>query len=203
MQVGKVALPALVTAVCLLLSFDAMVEFFIYRRSAFFAGEYWRLVTGSFIHTNWQHLLLNLVAWLLIWVYGTSVCAISTWLLAFSVCTVGVGVGLLLWLPEIEAYSGLSGVLHGLLVVVSGVRLLVWRSDYSAWAVLAIVVAKLAYELSQAGSGITGEWIGLPIVFEAHLYGAVSGAVVIMAMILVAMIRKRNKGVPGEDVLRG
>lgn len=191
-QVQKAALPVLVVVVCLLLSFDGVSDFFVYRRSGLFSGEYWRFISGNFVHINWQHLWLNLAAWLLIWIYGASVCTAFMWLLSLLFCAAGVSVGLLLWLPGIEEYSGLSGVLHGLFIVVAGLRLLVQRNDYSAWGVLAVVAAKLVYESSRGGLEITGTWIGLPVVSEAHLYGTASGAVVAAAMILIAMVKKQR-----------
>ena len=38
-----------------------------YRRSALLQGQVWRLVTGSFVHLGWDHLLRDLLGLFLIW----------------------------------------------------------------------------------------------------------------------------------------
>ena len=178
----------LVTSICWLLSVEVMSDFFIYRRSDILHEEYWRLITGNFVHLNWQHLSLNLAAWFLIWVYGVRVCGISAWSLLLLLCAAGVGVGIFFGLPEIEEYSGLSGVLHGMFVAIPGLHLLINRSDYSAWAILTAVIAKLISEEIQGASGITADWIGLMIIPEAHLYGALSGLLIIIATALYGVV---------------
>ncbi len=192
-RIEQATVLTLVIVVCLLLSLAAVSGLFVYWRDGILHGEYWRLVTGNFVHLNWQHASLNLVAWFLVWVYGARVCGLATWLVSLLLCASGVGIGLLLLLPEIELYSGLSGVLHGLLVVVAGLRLLAWRRDYSAWAILVAVLAKLVFEGVWGSAGATVDWIGMMVVSEAHLYGALSGAllfiVVALARAVIARVR--------------
>ena len=179
-----------VVVVCLALSTDAAGELFIYRRGDLLAGEYWRLVSGHFVHVTTAHLLLNLAAWLLIWVYGRAVCTNLTWVVLVSVCAAGTGVGLLWFSPEVMWYTGLSGVLHGLFIAIAVLRLLAYRGDYAAWFVLVIIAIKLAYEYSQGATPITASWVGLQVIPEAHLYGAISG-ILVAAVGLIRVCRKR------------
>ena len=168
---------------------------FIYWRTGILHGEYWRPVTGNFVHLSWQHASLNLAAWLLVWVYGTRVCGIAMWLVSLLLCAGGTGIGMLLFLPNIEVYSGLSGVLHGLLILVSGLRLMARPGDYSAWAILVVVMAKLIFEGIWGPTGATADWIGLMVVSEAHLYGALSGASLLTVVALTRVVAARRGGI--------
>ena len=182
---NKIALFVVVLTACLLLSTNiAIGDFFIYRRSDILSGEYWRLIGGNFVHLNMPHLLLNLVAWLLIWQYGLSACGNFVWWVLLLVCSLGTGVGLLFFSPEIEEYTGLSGALHGLFVAISVLRLLISRSDYSAWLILVVLAIKLVFEHFFGATTVTADWINLDILVEAHWYGFVSGALAVAVIYL-------------------
>ena len=177
--------------VCVLLFAETWREFFIYRRSEILAGEYWRLIGGHFVHVNAPHLLLNLMAWLLVWGYGLSVCGNLTWFLLLTFCSLGVGVGLFAFMPQVEWYTGLSGVLHGLLVAVVLLRLSANRGDYSAWFLLVVIAIKLSYEHFQGATPLTADLLDdLPIIFEAHWYGALSGALAAVAVVVIRFCRE-------------
>ena len=190
--IERIAVLLLVPAVCLSLSLAAVSDLFVYWRIGILHGEYWRLITGNFVHLNWQHASLNLTAWFLVWVYGMRVCGVATWLVSLLLCACGVGVGILSFLPNIEVYSGLSGVLHGLLILVAGLRLMAWRRDYSAWAILVVVVAKLVSEGIGGPLGATADWIDLTVASEAHLYGALSGVALLVATVLLRAVAARG-----------
>ncbi len=189
----KAATVIAVIVVCLLLFAGTPADFFAYQRGHLLAGEYWRLLSGHFVHVTGAHLLLNLAAWVLIWVYGRSVCSHLMWAVLLFFCALGTGVGLLVFLPEIEWYTGLSGVLHGLFLAVAVLRLSAQRDDYAAWFILAVVAVKLAYEHFQ-GPTPTVEWIGVRVIFEAHLYGAISGLLTVAALGLI-YIRRIGTGI--------
>ncbi len=186
------ATAVVVVAICLALFTDAARDLFIYRRDGFLAGEYWRIVSGHFVHITAPHLLLNLAAWLLIWVYGRSVCAGPTWAALLFFCALGSGAGLVAFSPEVEWYTGLSGVLHGLLIAVAVLRLSACRGDYAGWFILAVVAVKLGYEHFQGPTPVTADWVGLRVIFEAHWYGAVSGVLVVTAIGLIRAARRRR-----------
>ncbi len=175
-----------VTGVCALFVLERPAELFIYDRTAFLSGEYWRLVSGHFVHKTWAHLLLNLAAWWLIWAYGRPVCGNGMWALLLFVCALGTGVGMFVFLPELEWYTGLSGVLHGLFFAVAILRLSVQRNDHPAWFILAVITVKLAYEHFQGPTPVTAGLVDLPVIFEAHWYGAVSG---VSAAVLIGLAR--------------
>ena len=73
-------------------------------------------------------------------------------------------------MPNIEAYAGLSGVLHGAYVAVACVHLQYKRERGFAALVLFLILAKLVWENTIGNSG-TAELIGSPVLVEAHLLG--------------------------------
>ena len=185
-----------VTAVCALLFIDALSELFIYHRVKVAAGEYWRLVSGHFVHTTTMHLLLNLAAWWLIWGYGRAVCNNWTWGVLLLCCALGTSAGLFVFQPELIWYTGISGVLHGLFIAVAVLRLSVERHDYSAWFIFAVTVVKLGYEHFQGPTSMTATFVGVRVISEAHWYGAVSGALTVAAISAVRRWRRLPRSFP-------
>ena len=92
-------------------------------------GEYWRLITYSFLHLNWTHIILNLV--LLVWVgriverrVGT---ARAVMIYAVSVLISGVAILIKFGLAPGQGSSvGASGGIFGLL---AAALILVYRRD--------------------------------------------------------------------------
>ena len=76
--------------------------------------------------------------------------------------------------PDIEAYAGLSGVLHGAYVAVALVHLSYAHERKFAAGVLGLIVLKLIWE-NTLGNTSTAELIGSPVLVEAHLLGAIWG----------------------------
>ena len=85
--------------------------------------------------------------------------------------------------PDIEAYAGLSGVLHGAYVTVACVHLLYKKERNFAAFVLFLILAKLIWE-NTIGSVGTAELIGSPVLVESHLLGVIGGVIIAMFYIL-------------------
>jgi rhomboid family GlyGly-CTERM serine protease len=150
-----------------------------YDRDAIGTGEVWRLVTGHFVHLGWGHLVLNVAGLVLgTWLFAADRSP-TQWLLATLASALACGGGLWLFTPEVLWCVGLSGVLHGLMVVGFGG----WAVTGDRWAValLAVVVAKLAWE--QAGGWMPWEATisGGSVVTDAHLWGALGGCAYLLA----------------------
>jgi membrane associated rhomboid family serine protease len=82
--------------------------------------------------------------------------------------------GFLLLEPELDWYVGFSGVLHGCMAA----GLVAWlRStrDPLTWLVAGLFAAKLAWEHFQGALPFTAGTLSLPVVHEAHTYGAIGG----------------------------
>ena len=85
----------------------------VYDRFAIVDGEWWRLLSGHWVHSDGSHLIWNLAALLALgWIIETrSRYALIVGLLGGSI---GVDLVLWLWLPEVTRYCGMSGVLNTL-----------------------------------------------------------------------------------------
>lgn len=144
-----------------------------YERAGLMAGEAWRLVSGHLVHIDLAHAVLNGAAlWLLVAAVGRGMLAREwAFILAGSVAAVDAG---LFWLvPEVGWYVGLSGVLHGALA--GPALLLCLRRRPLGLLLLALLAAKLSWEVFQGPMPGTGALVSGPVITEAHLFGAIGG----------------------------
>lgn len=154
---------------------DGATALLRFDRHLILAGEGWRLLTGNLAHLGWNHLLLNVAGLALIgWLVGAALSPVR-WLVVFVVSSLCVTAGLLLWNPELRWYVGLSGTLHGLLL--AGLLAGVDEADRIQWLLLAGIFAKLGWEQGWGPSASTETLVGGNVIVDAHLYGAVGGAV--------------------------
>lgn len=143
-----------------------------YDRAALASGEWWRLISAHFVHLGLRHAVLNAAAaGILVLLFGEALSA-QTWLLVVVVSLVAIDAGLWFFSPNIQWYAGASGVLHG--VIAAGGLALARLRDWRGGVLLALLTSKLIFE--QYTSGDLGFAGGLPVVLDAHLYGALGGA---------------------------
>lgn len=144
-----------------------------YAREPLADGEFWRLLSGHFVHLGWGHLLLNAAALLLVWALTGTRMSLTNWLLSGALIVVVIDAGFWWLEPQLAWYVGLSGVLHGLLV--AGL-LVSWPSLRMETVLLcSLIVLKLAYEQLYGALPGSGLAAGGAVVVDAHLYGAVGG----------------------------
>jgi rhomboid family GlyGly-CTERM serine protease len=143
-----------------------------YERAGVLDGEYWRLISGHFVHGTTQHLLLNLAGLGLVALLFARDYSVRAWLLVLLFSIVAIDLGFVFYEPHLSWYVGFSGVLHGALAAGAVAW---WRSESGllALALSAILVGKLAWEQWQGALPLSGD---LPVVVDAHLYGAIGGA---------------------------
>ncbi|HSG59000.1 MAG TPA: rhombosortase [Woeseiaceae bacterium] len=161
-------------AVAIAAAGDAGREYLRYDRSGIADGEFWRLVTGHFVHLGVSHLLLNLAGLMLVWFLLGQYLTRAQWALALAISIVGIDAGFWWLEPQLSWYVGLSGALHGMLA--AGVVMGMPEGRAETRILAAALVAKLAYEQlvgplpgSEASSGGN-------VIVAAHLYGALAGA---------------------------
>lgn len=169
-------LPALLLVAAALAASHAP-EAFLLDRASLQAGQVWRLWTGHLVHHTAVHFAFDVGAAVALLFLVRSVWA---WILLPPL----VGLGALFARPELASYAGLSGVLHGLTVLM-GMRLFVEGRGLERWiagGLLAGVAAKAVYE---AASGISvfsgGLDMGGTTVHAAHLAGVIGGALLGMS----------------------
>lgn len=168
-------LVGLLAAVLVLLWFtgESGRELLRYERGAVLQGhQYWRLLTGHLVHGSGQHLLLNAVGLGLIAALFPREYSLRSWLLILASSIVSIDLGFVLLEPQLQWYVGLSGVLHGAL----GAGALGWwrhESKPLALGLTAVLLGKLAWEQWHGALPLSGD---MPVVVDAHLYGAIGGA---------------------------
>lgn len=157
--------------------------------SALSSGEWWRLITGNLVHLGWAHLGWNLAALALLWIFCGPDLSTTAWALALIATLVGTGLGLAVGAPELGWYVGFSGALHGLFVIGAAARL--GKRHWDGVLVLAVIVAKILYEQIQGPMPGVARTVGGPVVVDAHLYGALSGALWIVALRITQRLASR------------
>jgi len=156
-----------------LLADGALLE---YRRSLL-GAEPWRLLSAHLVHLSLIHALLNGVALLLLGrLFETRLRAGEVWLV---LGTAPILISLVFWIamPELVWYRGLSGVLHALYFAGCVVWLAEARGRSRWWPLAALAAGALKVLLEQPwdASFPFQEWLGAPVVPQAHLIGALIG----------------------------
>ena len=155
-------------------------------------GEFWRLITGHFVHNNSNHILLNSI--------GLSVVLLligdkfSTRTLFSLSVFIAFLTGLLLYVFESQLlyYVGFSAVLHGLVASYSITALR--KTPGYACLILCLLGLKLAFE---GQPQFTANLIGIRVATESHWWGFVSG--ILVGGIYTGILLKRKTTTPMEQ----
>lgn len=153
-----------------------------YERAATLGGEPWRLLTGHLVHADVAHLGWNAAGVLLVWFLFARDYAPRQWVWVLLLSTVSTDLGFLLLEPQLDWYVGFSGVLHGCMAA----GLVAWlrtTRDPLTWLVGSLFVAKLAWEHFAGALPFTEATLSLPVVHEAHTYGAIGGLVAAVSLV--------------------
>lgn len=146
-----------------------------WSRSGIFGGEYWRLITGHWVHLGTNHLLLNLIGLLVAGLLFTRHPPLAWWLSYLVLAPLAISAGLLIAAPELAWYGGFSGCLHGLLVFTALFNL---KSD-TRWSliVLGFIAVKLVFENILYPAAGENPLIGGAVITQSHWLGALTGLV--------------------------
>lgn len=162
-----------------------------YESSLATNNEWWRLITGHFIHLSWAHLFLNIAGiWLLVFLFHQAIKPVFV-ISSAIILAISISLLLLTFNPEISRYVGLSGVLHGFLIL--GALATIQTSPGSSIILLIGISLKLAWEQLFADPNAMYSLIGGSVVYDAHLYGAISGVLIFTAYNIKNYFRKSEK----------
>ena len=139
------------------------------------AGQWWRLVSGHFVHLGWYHLMLNLLGLAALVVLCPQPLRVREWLRRLLFLSVFTSVALYVAAPAVDDYVGLSGVLHGLFLL--GLLPMARRGDRIAIACLVYLAGKLAWEQIMGTPLSDEQAIGGHVVTLAHLFGTLAALV--------------------------
>lgn len=160
-------------------------------RSQVANGEFWRILTSSFVHFGWTHTLMNLAAFVLCSLALFNSISLERFLLILVFCCIAVGLGIYVFNPEYQIYAGLSGAIHGLIVagLMINRRHVYWINGFF----IALVFVKIFYE-QQPGyrENELQQLLPVAVAYDAHLYGAVAGFAAGLACVLYDYIKASN-----------
>ena len=152
-------------------------EGLVFDREAIGQGEIWRLLTGHWIHSDGEHLAWNLVGLgLLGWLIEMSLGHRRLYHALFAgMCLVNLAVWM--FMPSLDYYCGLSGILNTLLFVLLIDGWLTTRRRIFALVFIA-ATAKIVFELMYATAIFTQtSWPAVP---AAHLSGALAAVLLFL-----------------------
>lgn len=165
----------------------AAPEAWVYDRLAISQGEWWRLISGHWVHSDSEHALWDIGALLVLGLLFESRLKGEI----FGALALGtLGIDLWLWYvePSLAYYCGLSGILNGLLAL-GLVRW--WRQQPHplVWMTGLGAVLKIAWEMAAGEALLTATaWPSVP---EVHAVGFVCG--LLLAAVL-PRFNRRNTG---------
>jgi rhomboid family GlyGly-CTERM serine protease len=148
-----------------------------YDRDGLRAGQWWRLLTGHVIHLGYEHAVLDIAGLVLMWALFARDYSPRHWLLIIGLSVLGVDAGLWLLSSTTQWYVGSSGVLHG--VLAAGAIAHLRRREPDGWILALFLIGKLVYEQAQGALPLTS---GGAVIVDAHLYGAVAGALAVLLL---------------------
>ncbi len=144
-----------------------------FDRDLIASGHYWLLMSGHFVHLNWAHWGLNMAGLAIVAFFFSPYGNVVQWMFVTTVSAIFVGLGLYWLNPDVGTYVGLSGVLHGLFIY--GAMRETRFYPASGYALLALLVAKLIWELMNGPLPGSEELTEGRVITDAHFYGAVGG----------------------------
>lgn len=165
-----------------------LAQWLRYDRVAILNGEYWRVVSGHFVHLSWSHLGMNVAGLLLVWFIFGGHLPWGRWIIILLAGALGVSALLLYFNPQLRWYVGLSGILHTLFIAGCLADLKFGRWD--TWILLILVILKLGYEQLMGPLPGSESTAGGNVIVDAHLYGAIFGVV----MMVFYWLRKAGQG---------
>ena len=170
---------------------DWSTEAFRFDRTAISNGDWWRIVTSHFIHFSYGHLLLNLVALGLAGYVASPSSNLAPqifawlWLIGFT------GLGLWFLAPDLNYFVGLSGVLHGAMLV--AIASSPYYSLRVRWAVGVVIISKVLWEQTGLYDDMANiEIIGGRTEPRSHLYGTLAGLIWVVVWFMIPYGRNRN-----------
>jgi len=162
-----------------------------YERALLPFEQAWRWLSGHFVHLGVGHALLNAAGLALVYLLFAKRLSAQCWMLVLICAIAAIDAGFWFLDRQLAWYVGLSGVLHALFAAgaireVSGAR-------REGLLLLAGLTAKLGWEQWLGPLPMTAEAAGGPVVVNAHLYGALGGALA-CGLIWAEEARRRSFG---------
>ncbi len=153
--------------------------------------EYWRLLSAHWVHVNWRHLMLNAAGLLLCMSIASPRWSIRQWVVYHLVLALGISILFYLRNLQLEWYAGYSGVLFGLYLLAA--IDLYPREKIIALLLAAAISIKVILEQTSDLKLDSSEFIGTPVIIDAHLYGILLGLTIALVQRAYTIGDRRDK----------
>ncbi|MCG6938428.1 MAG: rhombosortase [Gammaproteobacteria bacterium] len=160
-----------------------------FNRGLVAQGDVWLLFSGHMVHLNWSHWLLNMAGLAIVAFFFSTHASFRQWMTVILTSACVISAGLWWWMPDIRYYVGLSGILHGLFLY--GALREIHFYPASGYVLTAVLLAKLGWEFFNGALPGSEEMAGGRVLTEAHLLGAIGGALVWLSEYLFNAIKSR------------
>lgn len=155
-------------------------DWFKYDRLAIEAGEYWRFVTAHIVHLGKSHLNLNMLGFVLTWLLVGRNYSVLEWIFVTFTAVLIQSLGFWFLDTNMLWYVGMSGLLHGYMIAGAAKGFKTLRTESTVLA--GLVVLKLIYEQFSGPLPGSESTSGGSVVVNAHLYGALGGALAALVL---------------------
>ena len=142
--------------------------------------QWWRLLTANLLHTNANHLLLNLIAVALLWALHGQYFRLGQYTLMFFILCISTTLLIYGFAKQLQWYVGLSGVLHGVFLI--GAYFDIKQGMKTGWLLLVGVLIKVGHEQIFGASQDIADLINATVAIDAHLFGTISGLMIIVIL---------------------
>lgn len=168
-------------------------EYWQLDRFAVEQGAFWRVVSGHLAHQSFFHMLTNLTGVLVAAIMAPRWLNRWTGLLVFLALSLGVGLGIWFNNPEVGIYRGLSGTVHGWLMVC-----VAWSPFLGPWfkvMILAGIQLKVIWEDSglYEYAQFSGYFSDAEVLTDAHWYGVLLALPIVLTYFVWRTLNDRTK----------
>lgn len=153
-------------------------EWLAYDKQQIVQWQWWRLITGHLLHTNSMHLLMNVTGLILLWALHGHYYPRFQYLIVFVLLCLGTSGAIYLFAPQMQWYVGLSGVLHGLFAI--GAYFDIQNKLKTGWLMIIGLWLKVLHEQIYGASENISQMISANVAIDAHLFGTLSGTLIII-----------------------
>ena len=154
----------------------------LYLRQNVTQGEVWRLLTGGLVHSNLDHLLMNIAAILLLQLFVITSFSSIRFLLRSLYLIIGINIAIYYFIPHALYYLGFSGALYGVYLWYSFDE---WQTNKLPLIFCLGLIGKILLDMNSMNF-IPNEIIKVPVFWPAHLLGIVLA----MLGILIEMLAR-------------
>lgn len=151
------------------------------------ANEYWRLITGHFVHYSWEHLGFNIAgAGLCLLVFRKDLPS-KHWLISALLISLFSSLCMLFFHTFSGRYFGFSDTLYGWIIM--GILALRTSEKLLGNVLLILLTARLLYEVIFPGSPFENMLGGAMVAKKSHLFGLIGG--VLYTYLCIPKMRRR------------